>query len=92
MQPIKLNSTEIKTISKRFPDNQHAKTLFERVAKHAPLTRQELIGKSLSVNVSQEFSERVNPRLKPFGLGIFSVKAPGDRRHVYNLFKLEGGA
>jgi hypothetical protein len=92
MQPTKLNSTQVRTISRRFPDDQHAKTLFQLIAKHGPQSRQDLVGTSMSVNVSQEFSERVNPRLKPFGLGIFSVKAPGDRRHVYNLFKLEGGA
>lgn len=89
MHPAKLNSKQIKAISKSFYEKQHAKTLFELIAKNGAQSRYDLVGDSKSINVSLEISARVNPRLAPFGFVVHSVKNPGDKRPMFTLFKSE---
>lgn len=91
MQPTKLNSKQIKAISERFYEKQHAKSLFELIAKHGSRTRYDLVGENKSINVSQEV-KRINSRLEPCGYAVHSVRNPGDTEARYTLFKLDGGA
>jgi len=94
MQPVKLKKREISRLLKQFTPDTHSYHVFKSVAQHGRRTKQQLLDESPrpKCNPGREIINFVNPRLKTYGLAVYSTRQPGQAKPEFVLFSTGEGA